>query len=71
MKVGDLVRCLFQPTSSRVQDGVCIPMEHTIKGELGFILKARNNGCQKVLFPQFGYVHDIANSALEIVNESR
>lgn len=71
MKAGDLVMCLFQPRSSRVQHGVCIPMEHEIKGELGIILKSRSNGCQRVLFPQFGYEHVITSSALEVVSESR
>ena len=71
MKVGDLVRCLFQPSSSRVQHGVCLPMTHVIKGELGIILKARNNGSSKVAFPQFGYEHDLSNAVLEVINESR
>ncbi len=71
MKVGDLVKCLFQPKASAVQHGVVLPMEYTIKGELGIILKSRNNGCQRVLFPQLGYEHDITNSELEIVSESR
>ena len=71
MKVGDLARCLFQPTTSRVQHGLAIPMIHIIKGEMGIILKTRSNGCHRVLFPQFGYEHDITSSSLEIVSESR
>lgn len=71
MKVGDLVRCLFQPSSSRVQHGVCLPMPRVIKGELGIILKARNNGSSKVAFPQFGYEHDLSNAVLEVIDESR
>ena len=70
MKAGDLVRCLFQPTTSRVQHGVCLPMLYTIKGEMGIIIKSRSNGCQRVLFPQFGYEHDVSNSSLEMINEA-
>jgi hypothetical protein len=44
-------------------------MPHVIKGELGIILKARNNGSSKVTFPQFGYEHDLSNSVLEVINE--
>ncbi len=69
LKVGDLVKCLFQPRSSRVQHGICLPMPHTIKGELGIVVKSRNNGCQRVLFPQFGYEHDLTNSVLEKIND--
>ena len=71
MKVGSLVRCLFQPRTSKVQHGICLPMIHTIKGELGIILKVRSNGSSKVLFPQFGYEHNLSNSALEVIDESR
>ncbi len=68
MKVGDLVKCLFQPTSSRIQHGVAIPMIHAIKGELGIIVKGRDNGCHRVLFPQFGYEHELSASSLEKIN---
>jgi len=69
VKVGDLVKCLFQPRSSKVQHGICLPMVYEIKGELGIIVRSRNNGCQRVLFPQFGYEHDLSNSALENIND--
>ena len=65
------MRCLFQPSSSRVQHGVCLPMSYVIKGELGIILKARNNGSSKVVFPQLGYEHDLSNAVLEVIDESR
>ena len=70
MKVGDLVRCLFQPRWSS-QNGACLPMPHIIKGELGVILKARNNESSRVAFPQLGYEHALSNSVLEVVSESR
>lgn len=71
MKVGSLVKCLFQPRSSRVQHGVCLPMPHIIKGELGIYARHRDASSGVVLFPQFGYEHVIAWSSLEIISESR
>ncbi len=71
MKVGDLVRCLFQPTTSKVQGGVCVPMKHAIKNELGIIVGVSSFGTPLVLFPRFGYEHPLAHSTLEAINESR
>jgi hypothetical protein len=73
VKVGDLVKCLFQPGSSGYDDKTTsmIPMSYNIKGELGIYIKHRDECSGAVLFPQFGYVHTIAWSALEVVNESR
>ncbi len=67
MKVGDLVRCTFQPRSSRIENDCAIPMEHTIKGELGIIVNISSYGTPQVLFPQFGYEHPLAATALEAV----
>lgn len=71
MKVGDLVRCLFQPRISRVRDGECVPMEHTIKGELGIIMSISMFGTPRVLFPKFRYEHPVAPMHLKVINESR
>ena len=71
MKIGDLVKCLFQPRTSKVQNGVCIPMKHAIKDELGIIVSISDYGTPHVLFPRFGYEHPLACSALEVVNEGR
>ncbi len=67
MKVGDLVKCTFQPTSSRVENGIAIRMEHQIKGEFGIITKVRSNGIQNVLFPRFGYEHELSASGFELL----
>ena len=69
MKVGDLVRCTWQPRSSRVTNDCAMPMEHTIKDEFGIIVKQWKH-YYKVLFPQFGYTHDLSSGALEVVSES-
>ena len=72
MKVGDLVKCLFQPGSSGYDDKTTsmIPMSYNIKDELGIYTKHRDEGSGTVLFPQFGYTHIIAWSALEVISES-
>ena len=73
MKEGDLVRCLFQPRCGGYdydRDGV-LPMEYVIKGELGIVV-AVNQHQHYVMFPQLlGYTHPLAESVLEMINESR
>ena len=68
MKVGDLVKCNFQPNTSRVENGIAIRMEHKIKGELGIIVNISRHGTPKVMFPQLGgYEHPLACTALEAI----
>ena len=75
MKVGDLVRCTWQPSTSKYVEGVgCIPMKHTIKGEVGLITKILHSKHSSppryyVAFPQLGYIHALAHSAFEVINE--
>ena len=72
MKVGDLVKCTWQPRSSGYVKGAgCLPMKHTIKGEMGIYVKHRDDGSGIVLFPQIGYEHTLAWSVLEVISESR
>ena len=71
MQIGSLVRCLFQPRTSAVMNGVCVPMPYRIAGELGIYVRHRDNNSGIVMFPQFGYEHTLAWSALELVNEGR
>ena len=67
MKIGDLVRCVWQPGTSRYVKGVgCRPMKYTIKGEFGIIV-AQKLHYHYVLFPRFGYTHHLSESALETV----
>ena len=71
MKVGDLIKCLFQPSTSAVENGCAMPMEHHIEGEFGIVVKVRPVGIHRILFPQFGYEHDLSSSALEIINNMK
>lgn len=73
MKQGDLVRCNYQPSSSRynTKTGCMMPMLHYIKGQLGIIVRRHRPGSAVVYFPQFGYEHPLAYRALELVNEDR
>ena len=66
MKVGDLVRCTFQPGSSRIENGCAVQMEHYIKDELGIIVKQYKH-FNVVLFPKYSYEHDLSDRALEVL----
>ena len=64
-KVGDLIVCNWQPRVAAVKNDVCLPMKHTIKGEMGIIVGHRCSEYE-VSFPQFqGYIHTLSTSALE------
>ncbi len=66
MKVGDLVKCIWQPKCSRVENDCAMPMEHTIEGELGIIVKQHKH-YHRILFPQLGYEHDLTAYAFEVI----
>ncbi len=66
MKVGDLVRCTWQPGSSRVENDIALQMNHYIKGELGIIV-LQHKHYYRVSFPQFGYQHDLSMNAIEVL----
>ena len=71
MKVGDLVKCIWQPRVAGVDKKTqcCLPMKYTIKGELGIITCIKGHR-GFVLFPRFGYTHPLSHSALEVLNEA-
>ena len=71
MKVGDLVKCIWQPRGSGVDKKTeCVmPMQYTIKGELGIITSIKEHR-RFVLFPKFGYTHALSDSALEVLSEN-
>lgn len=73
MKIGDLVRCTWQPRTERVDTITekCIPMKHEILNKLGIITKVYDNRVYTVFFPDIGYEHPLAASAFEVINESR
>lgn len=71
MKVGDLVRCIWQPKISSVENDHCIPMHLPLKGEIGIVEKERNPGTFFILFPRLGYRHPLCADALEVISEKR
>ena len=70
MKVGDLVRCIWQPGIGSVVNRCAKAMEYTIKGELGIIVRQHAH-YHVILFPQFGYEHNLSSSTLEVISENR
>jgi hypothetical protein len=72
MKVGDLVKCTWQPRCGGYDsERQCLlPMTHHIENQPGFVTEVDDGRCL-VLFPKFGYSHMLAFSALEIISESR
>ena len=74
MKVGDMVRCLFQPRCGGYdpEREVLNSMDLTLKGELGIIVRTRDEHSSQVMFPQLGgYTHPLAHGVLEVISESR
>ena len=72
MKIGDLVRCLWQPGGRFNVSTNCVEnMEYHIENELGIITKDLGGSRRAVCFPQFSYTHRLATTALELLNENR
>jgi len=76
MKVGDLVRCTWQPKVAGVDQKTqaCLPMKHTIEGEVDIIESVCSEEYPRyfIVFPQLGgYSHRLAPSAFEVISESR
>ena len=72
MKVGDLVKCNWQPATSHIEDDCAVPMKFVIKGEIGIIIGKRaqrymDSSYNVVLFPKFGYKHTLSDSALDLL----
>ena len=74
MKIGDLVRCIWQPRSSHVDENDCaVPLKLTIKGEVGLITeilhsKYSDGPRYQVTFPQLGHTHPLSASAFEVIS---
>jgi hypothetical protein len=70
MKVGNLVRCKFQPTTSGydTKTGCMKPMLHQIKEEIGVVIRERDHLSVVVYFPQFNYEHPCSRKALEVMD---
>jgi len=72
MKIGDLVRCIWQPGASGVDKKTecVIPMQHTIKDEFGLIINVKKHRYD-IMFPQLnGYTHWLSSNAFEVINEN-
>ena len=73
MKVGDLVRCVWQPGTARIKNDCAMPMKHTIREELGIIIDKDSGKHPRytIIFPQFGgYTHPLMPSAFEVISEN-
>ncbi len=74
MKVVDLVRCIWQPRASHIDENNCaVSMKLTIKGELGMITeilhsKYSDGTRYQITFPQLGHTHPLSDSAFEVIN---
>ena len=74
MKVGDLVRCIWQPNVSHIDENDCaVSMKLTIKGEVGLITEVHHSKYSdgvryQVTFPQLGYTHPLSDSAFEVIS---
>ena len=78
MKVGDLVRCNFQPRVgeyNKKKQGFIFDSMPTLKNKLGIIVQKtdyyRSTARFRVLFTHIGYEHTFVETVLEMVNESR
>tara|TARA_R110000765_G_scaffold247319_1_gene349268 strand:+ start:577 stop:834 length:258 start_codon:yes stop_codon:yes gene_type:complete len=73
VKVGNLVRCKFQPMSSgyNTKTGCMKPMLYHIKEEVGLVIGERDELSVIVYFPKFAYEHTISRKSLELINGSR
>ena len=71
MKVGDLVRCTWQPRTEKVDPitGNCIEMKHVILNKLGIITKIFDGRVYTIFFPDIGIEHPLATSAFEVISE--
>ena len=70
VKIGDLVKCIWQPGVSHVENDHAVPLNITIKGEVGIIVR-QNDELNIVFFPQFTHEQPLASRVLEIISESR
>ena len=70
MKVGDLVKCIWQPGVSHIENDRAVPLNITIKDEIGIIVR-QDEYLNIVLFPRVAHEQPLADRVLEIISESR
>ena len=73
MKVGDLVKCNWQPGTSHIENDCAVPMKFIIKGEIGIIIGKKEqryigSSYNVVLFPKFDYKHTLSDQALDLLS---
>jgi hypothetical protein len=71
VKVGDLVRCIWQPRASDTENSQCVLLHLQLKGEIGVVEKERSPGTYLVFFPRYGYRHPLSADAVEVISENR
>jgi len=69
VKVGDLVKCTWQPGVSHIENERAVPLNITIKGEVGIIVQQKESH-NIVSFPQFMHEQPLADRVLEVISES-
>ena len=70
VKIGDLVKCIWQPGTSHIENDRAVPLNITIKGEVGIIVR-QDEYLNIVLFPRVAHEQPLADRVLEIISESR
>jgi hypothetical protein len=70
VKVGDLVKCIWQPGVSHIENDRAVPLNITIKGEVGIIVR-QGEGHNIVSFPHLTHEQPLADRVLELISESR
>jgi len=72
MKVGDLVKCIWQPSVKEGHLGCDDePMPHMIKGRFGFLVNQRSKNSWFIYFMDIHYVHMLSIDKFEVISESR
>ena len=69
MKTGDLVKGMWQPGVSHIENDRAVPLNITIKGEVGIIVR-QGEGHNIVYFPQLMHEQPLADRVLEVISES-
>ena len=70
VKIGDLVKCIWQPGVSHIENDHAVPLNITIKDEIGIIVR-QDEYLNIVLFPRVAHEQPLADRVLEIISESR
>ncbi len=69
MRAGDLVKCIWQPSTKALMNGSCVAMDVYIKGQYGLLLRSRANDYSVwyVYFAKYSYIHPLDLSTFEVL----